>query len=344
MSRRASCILYRYHSLSCILSSYNLKSTEILNGKITIVTIKKNLKATTKSWRRRSSLRHYSMTDPKNYNIEFPVVTDSEFAMGMKFSFRKIAFMAMKDYIIRRSVDYRVYKSEPMTFYAKCTYYGSYCYWLIRDHSKLDFSTITEAIKSLVEEADPSIKSTVEAQLHYHLSQNMVGKAKVDEKFFWRLGIICETMCHNELSATIHFKTMPAYQGDDLVLHRVFWSYYPYIRAFRHCEPVVQIDEIHLYKKYKDCLLVAVNNIVLIAFVIVDNLRQHMMTQDSMGLISDRHESINSAIARSNKTWLPPKIFHMFYIKHIEPNFLKKFDASYLQKLYLNNSNITIIN
>ncbi|XP_016206489.1 uncharacterized protein LOC107646857 [Arachis ipaensis] len=113
---------------------------------------------------------------------------------------------------------------------------------------------------------------------------------------------------------------MPAYQGNDLVgdirvLHRVFWSYYPCIRAFRHCKPIVQVDGTHLYGKYKGCLLVAVsqdgnNNIVPIAFAIVEretsdawhfflsNLRQHVVTRDGVGLISDRHESINAAVER----------------------------------------------
>ncbi|XP_052109643.1 uncharacterized protein LOC127741406 [Arachis duranensis] len=91
----------------------------------------------------------------------------------------------MKDYTIRRGVDYRVYESEPTTFYAKCTQYGKGCDWLIRvtkmqkkycweirryngshtctrstisqDHSKLDSKTVAEAIKLLVE-VDQSLK------------------------------------------------------------------------------------------------------------------------------------------------------------------------------------------
>ncbi|RYR33331.1 hypothetical protein Ahy_A10g047907 [Arachis hypogaea] len=120
---------------------------------------------------------------------------------------------------------------------------------------------------------------------------------------------------------------MPAYHGDDLVpdirvLHRVFWSYYPCIRAFRHCKPVVQVDGTHLYEKYKGCLLVAVsqdgnNNIMPIAFVIVE------------GETSD-------ACYSSNGAWSPPRAFHMFCIRHIESNFLRKFKAPYLQKLIVN--------
>ncbi|XP_072069407.1 uncharacterized protein [Arachis hypogaea] len=67
---------------------------------------------------------------------EFPepdlFVADGEFVMGMEFSSREAIIAAMKDYTIRKGVDYRVYESEPLTFYAKCTQYGSGCDWLIR--------------------------------------------------------------------------------------------------------------------------------------------------------------------------------------------------------------------
>ncbi|XP_057761012.1 uncharacterized protein LOC130981430 [Arachis stenosperma] len=292
---------------------------------------------------------------------EVPIVADGEFVVGMKFSSREAVIKAMKEYTLRRSVDYRVYESEPLTFYAKCTQYGSGCGWLIRvsmisrkycwvirryngshtctratisqDHSKLDSNTIVEVIKLLVE-ADPSLKvksviAEVQSKFNYTVSYRKawLAKQKSIEKIFggWEasykvLPIWFEAMCHKESSVVIHFETMLAYQGDDLVsdirvLHRVFWSYYPYIRAFRHCKPVVKVDGTHLYGKYKGCLLVAVsqdgnNNIVSIAFAIVEgetynawhfflsNLRQHVVTRDGVGLISDRHKSINAAVER----------------------------------------------
>ncbi|XP_016172829.1 uncharacterized protein LOC107615246 [Arachis ipaensis] len=76
------------------------------------------------------------------------------------------------------------------------------------------------------------------------------------------------------------------------------------------------------------------NNIVLIAFAIVEgetsdawdfflsNLRQYVVTRD--------------VVARSNGAWSPPRAFHMFCIRHIESNFLRKFKAPYLQKLVVN--------
>ncbi|RYR78879.1 hypothetical protein Ahy_A01g003744 [Arachis hypogaea] len=63
---------------------------------------------------------------------ELPLMLDGEFTVGMEFSSREAVIKAMKDYTIRRGVDYRVYESEPTTFYAKCTQYGAGCDWLIR--------------------------------------------------------------------------------------------------------------------------------------------------------------------------------------------------------------------
>ncbi|XP_015933940.1 uncharacterized protein LOC107460122 [Arachis duranensis] len=268
---------------------------------------------------------------------EIPIVEDGEFGIGMEFSSREAVIKAVKDYNIRRSVDYRVFESEPLTFYAKCTQYGSGCDWLIRvslisrrycwvirryngshtctratisqDHSKLDSITIAEVIKPLVE-ADPALKvksviAEVQSKFNYTVSYRKawLAKQKAVEKIFggWEasyeaLPIWFETMCHKEPSTVVYFETMPAYQGDELVGD-------------------IRVDGTHLYGKYKGCLLVAVsqdgnNNIVPIAFAIVEgetsdawhfflsNLRQHVVTRDGVGLISDRHESINAAVER----------------------------------------------
>ncbi|RYR50148.1 hypothetical protein Ahy_A07g036730 [Arachis hypogaea] len=129
---------------------------------------------------------------------ELPVVMDGEFTVGMEFSSREAVIKAMKDYTIRRGVDYRVYESVPTTFYAKCTQYGAGCDWLTRvtkmqknycwkirryngshtctrsnisqDHSKIDSKTVAEAIKPLVE-VDPYIK--------LHANQRAAGNIQV---------------------------------------------------------------------------------------------------------------------------------------------------------------------
>ncbi|RYR10291.1 hypothetical protein Ahy_B05g078767 [Arachis hypogaea] len=303
-----------------------------------------------------------------------PVVADGEFTVGMEFSSREAVIKAMKDYTIRRGVDYRGNQNaEEVLLGDKEVQWKSYLYqvYYFSRPFEAGFQDSAEAIKPLVE-VDPSIKvksviADVQSKFNYTISYRKAWLAKQQavesifgswEASYEALPIWFEAMCHKEPSAVVHFETMPTYQGDDLVpdirvLHRVFWSYYPCIRAFRHCKPMVQVDGTHLYEKYKGCLLVAVsqdgnNNIVPIAFTIVEgetsdawyfflsNLHQHVVTRDGVGLISDRHDSIRLAIERSNRAWSPPRAFHMFCIRHIESNFLRKFKAPYLQKLIVN--------
>ncbi|XP_025661650.1 uncharacterized protein [Arachis hypogaea] len=308
---------------------------------------------------------------------------DGEFTVGMEFGSREAVIMAMKDYTIRRGVDYRVVSMISRKYcWVMRRYNGSHTCTratISQDHSKLDSNTIAEAIKSLVE-TDPSIKvksviAEVQSKFNYTISHRKawLAKQKSVEKIFggWEasyeaLLIWFEAMCQKKPSSVVHFETMPAYQGNDLVtnirvLHRVFWSYYSCIRVFRHCKPVVQVDGTHLYKKYKGCLLVVVsqdgnNNIVPIAFAIVEgetsdawhvflsNLRQYVVTRDGVGLIFNRHESITAAVAQSNGAWSPPRAFHMFCIRHIESNFLRKFKATYLQKLVVNIGTVLCMN
>ncbi|RYR38522.1 hypothetical protein Ahy_A09g043563 [Arachis hypogaea] len=57
---------------------------------------------------------------------------DGEFAIRMEFSSRKSVVMAIRNYTISKEVDYKVFESEPLTFYSKCLQYGRSCDWLLR--------------------------------------------------------------------------------------------------------------------------------------------------------------------------------------------------------------------
>ncbi|XP_057739684.1 uncharacterized protein LOC130956688 [Arachis stenosperma] len=200
-----------------------------------------------------------------------------------------------------------------------------------------------DAIKPLIE-ADPSIKvrsviADVQSKFNYTISYRKawLAKQKAVKKIFARweasyeaLPIWFEAMVKKEPSVAVEYET-----------------------AFRHCKPVVQVDSTHLYGKYKGALLVAVsqdgnNNIVPIAFALVEgetsdawffflrHLRTHVVTKDGVGLISDRHESIRSTVSRCDGAWEPPRARHMFCIRHIASNFLRKFKAPFMQKLVVN--------
>ncbi|RYR09818.1 hypothetical protein Ahy_B05g078241 [Arachis hypogaea] len=204
-----------------------------------------------------------------------------------------------------------------------------------QDHAKLDSDTIADAIRPLVE-ADPSIKvksiiAEVQSKFNYTISYRKawLAKQKSVAKVFggWEvsyqtLPVWLKAMTAKMPRSRVQIKTLPVYRESEevqgvRVLHRVFWSFYPCIVAFRHCKPLVQVDGTHLYGKYKGALLVVVaqdgnQNIVPIAFAIVEgetadawefflsNLRRYVVTIDGVGIISDRHNSIDAAIARSN--------------------------------------------
>ncbi|RYR40158.1 hypothetical protein Ahy_A09g045842 [Arachis hypogaea] len=235
------------------------------------------------------------------------ISADGEFAVGMEFSFRKAVIKAIKEYTIRRNVDYRVYESEPLTFYAKCTQYGSGCDWLIRvsmssrkycwvirmyndshtctratisqDHSKPDSTTIAEAIKSLVE-ADPVLKvksviAEVQSKFNYTVCYRKawLAKQKAVEKIFggWE----------------VSYEALP------------IW-----FEAMCHKEPsaVVHFETMPVYQG---------DDLVTDIWVL-------------------------HPVEKSNGAGSPPRAFHMFCIRHIVSNFLRKFKAPYLQKLVVN--------
>ncbi|XP_016178826.1 uncharacterized protein LOC107621310 [Arachis ipaensis] len=240
-----------------------------------------------------------------------------------------------------------------------------------QDHAKLDSDTIADAIRPLVE-ADPSIKvksviAEVQGRFNYTMSYRKawLAKQKAVTKIFgdWEvsyqtLPVWLKAMTVKMPRSRVQIKTLPVYRESKevqgvRVLHRIFLSFYPCIVAFRHCKPLVQVDGTHLYGKYKGAVLVAVaqdvnQNIVPIAFAIVEgkttdaweffltNLRRYVVIIDGVGIISDRHTSIDAAIARSNGAWSPPRVWHMYCIRHIGSNFLRRFKAPYLYKLVVN--------
>ncbi|XP_016168805.1 uncharacterized protein LOC107611385 [Arachis ipaensis] len=295
------------------------------------------------------------------------VVEDGEFSVGMEFGSRESVISAIKSYTISRGIDYTVYEFDPQTFYAKCKGYGAGCDWLIQaslirkkacweirryngkytctigtisqDHAKLDSDTIVDVIRPLVK-ADPSIKvksviAKVQSRFNYTVSyrKTWLAKQKAVAKVFGDWEVSYQTL-------PVWLKAMTV----KMPRSRVQIKMLPFTG---------RVDGTHLHGKYKGAFLVAVaqdgnQNIMPIAFAIVEgetadaweffltNLRRYVVIIDGVGIISDRHTSIDAAIARSNGAWSPPRVWHMYCIKHIGSNFLRRFKASYLHKLVVN--------
>ncbi|XP_072062169.1 uncharacterized protein [Arachis hypogaea] len=162
-----------------------------------------------------------------------------------------------------------------------------------QDYAKINSDMIVEVIKPLVE-VDPSLEvksviTEVQSKFNYTISyyKAWLAKQKAIANIFGGWEASCEAllswykaMVQKDPSATVEIETAPAYQGDEVVqdiriLTRVFWSFYPCIRAFRSCKPIVQIDGTYLYGKYKGALLFVVSqdgngNIVPLIFAVVE--------------------------------------------------------------------------
>ncbi|RYR74347.1 hypothetical protein Ahy_A02g009021 [Arachis hypogaea] len=272
---------------------------------------------------------------------EFPnegntAAEDGEFSVGMKFGSRESVISAIKGYTISRGVDYTVSESEPQTFYAKCKGYGAGCDCLIRaslirkkacweirrynskhtctvgtisqDHAKLVSDTIADTIRQLVE-VDPSIKvksviTKVQSRFNYTLSYRKawLAKQKAIAKVFsdWKvsyqtLPVWLKAMTMKMPRSHVQIKTLPVYR---------------------------ESEEVQVEGKVTDAWE-----------FFLTNLWRYVFTTDGVGIIYDRHTSIDATIARSKGAWSPPRAWHMYCIRHIRSNFLRRFKAPYLHKL-----------
>ncbi|RYR17871.1 hypothetical protein Ahy_B03g062540 [Arachis hypogaea] len=168
-----------------------------------------------------------------------------------------------------------------------------------QDHSKLDSDTIAEAMKPLAR-----FNYTISYRKAWLAKQKSIAKVFGGwEESYQTLSLWFLAMVQKMPGSKVQIETQPLYNGSQEVdgvriLHRVFWSFNPYIRAFKYCKPLVQ-------KRWR-------------------------------GIISDRHESIQAAVNRCGGDWKPPRAWWMFCTRHIGNNFLREFKVPYLQKLMVN--------
>ncbi|XP_025628656.1 uncharacterized protein [Arachis hypogaea] len=130
-------------------------------------------------------------------------------------------------------------------------------------------------------------------------------------------------------------KTSPVRVGDQVdestaYFHCLFWTFPPCIEKFRHCKPLVSIDDTHLYEKYGDTLLLAIAqdgnlNILPIAFVLVEGEN-----------VESWHNGMKAALEAPNSGWLPPRAYRAFCIRHVAANFQLSFKGQDAKRLLVN--------
>ncbi|KAE8653889.1 neurofilament medium polypeptide-like [Hibiscus syriacus] len=281
-----------------------------------------------------------------------------EFSVGVQFKGKNEATLVIKEYCIKCHVDVHVAESNQKIIYAKCVKYVPKCKWKIRvsknqrhdvwvitryngphtclrnsieqDHRLLDSDVICKYVKAMVEK-DPRISCSV---LVASIRNQFGYQVKYGKRFI--PGTIVKS------------QTMPAYDEEGQLLpgkkifHRLFWAFKAYIEGFPFCKRMIQVDGTWLYGQYRHVLLMALaqdgeRNIFPIAFVIVEgetteawdffltNLRQYVVREDGVCLISDRGTGILAAIERPGSLWIPLYAYLTFCICHIGKNSIDQF-------------------
>ncbi|XP_057734795.1 uncharacterized protein LOC130950303 [Arachis stenosperma] len=128
---------------------------------------------------------------------------------------------------------------------------------------------------------------------------------------------------------TSHVRIGAQMDESQAYFHRLFWTFPPCIEAFRHCKPLVSIDDTYLYGKYGGTLLVAIaqdgnSNILPVAFALVE------------GENAESHNGIKAALEAPDGGWLPPSAYRAFCIRHVVANFALTFKGKDARRLLVN--------
>ncbi|XP_015961085.1 uncharacterized protein LOC107485067 [Arachis duranensis] len=294
--------------------------------------------------------------------------SSTEFQIGQLFQNKDEAVLSVKDYSIRRGVEYRVIESDHLKYHGKCKEFEKGCSWLIRvalrarkgtwevrryngphtclatsissDHRQLDYHIICARILPLVR-ADAAVtvkvlQQVTEADYGFRPSYRKVwmAKQKAVAQIYGDWGRVVCGPATLDLRGPVN-NARNNHGVEDL-------------SRSASC-----IDGTHLYGKYGGTLLLAIaqdgnSNILPIAFALVEgenaeswlfflsNLREHVTPQEGILVITDRHNGIKAALEAPENGWLPPRAFRAYYIRHVAANFALTFKGKDLRRMLVN--------
>ncbi|KAL4360960.1 hypothetical protein GQ457_04G026310 [Hibiscus cannabinus] len=206
-----------------------------------------------------------------------------ELSVGLEFDEKNEATLAVKEYIIKKHVDYTVVESNKRVFFAKCVKYGNECNWKIRV-SKLQmtnrwrvtkYSGNQTCLKTSIDQDHRKLDSTV---ISHHVMKLVEANPRVPV---------------STIQATI------AQQFGYQIKYKKGW------RARDKAMNPCMVDGTWLYGRYSHVLLIAVaqngeDNVFPIVFAIIEqestdawnffltNLREHVVKEDGVYIIFDR--------------------------------------------------------
>ncbi|RYR59431.1 hypothetical protein Ahy_A05g025317 isoform D [Arachis hypogaea] len=149
-------------------------------------------------------------TNAEERPSSYPLSGEMELEIGLKFLNRETAMLAVKNYNIRRSAEYKVVESDQSRYVCRCKHFGDQCRWMVRvaktrscrfweirkyegphsclastmsqDHAQLNSNVICQHILPMVH-ADATIcvkvlQGSVESAYGYKVSYKKVWHAK----------------------------------------------------------------------------------------------------------------------------------------------------------------------
>ncbi|KAL4384917.1 hypothetical protein GQ457_15G000550 [Hibiscus cannabinus] len=133
------------------------------------------------------------------------------------------------------------------------------------------------------------------------------------------------------------------------IFSKLFWAFNASIEGFPFCKRMIQVDGTWLYGKYGHILLIAVaqdgdSNIFQVAFAIVEkedaegwefflkHLRNHVVKEDGVCMISDRVIALLSLIDKDDSLWKPPHAYLAYCVRHIAANAKTRFGNNQIRK------------
>ncbi|KAA0051099.1 uncharacterized protein E5676_scaffold1161G00140 [Cucumis melo var. makuwa] len=159
---------------------------------------------------------------------------------------------------------------------------------LSQSHVQLDSSMIAREFCEPVKEK-PSIivaqlQSMIKEKFGYHVPYHRAweGKRKAMAKVFGDWDELYKLLPkwlymvkHTNPGTFVELRVQNTPTEVHIILSSVFWAFGPCIEAFSRCRPLIQIDDTHLYVKYRGKLLIATfvdsnGNLLPLAFSVVE--------------------------------------------------------------------------
>ncbi|KAL6335901.1 hypothetical protein AAG906_003526 [Vitis piasezkii] len=220
-----------------------------------------------------------------------------------------------------------------------------------QDHHQLDSNLIAAHIEGMIKTqftlSVVSIQASVVERFEYRISYTKLLKGKrktltnlFDDfyKSYAKLPHFFDALEQANLGYVVIYKTFPGNMRNEEVFQRVFWAFHPSIEGFKHCRPMLTIDDTHLYGKYKGTIMIAMgcdgnNQLFPLAFALTEGENVDITQRMGLCVISYRHSSIMVAFADVYLGWSEPNAYHRICMRHLASNFMTHFKDKCLKQL-----------